>query len=253
MRFSANLGFLWTELSLPDAIRAAGRAGFAAVECHWPYDLQPEAVKSALLETGLPMVCINTRRDNRAKGGRGLAAVPGREADARSVIDEALNYAAAIDAMGVHVMAGSASGPEARDVYLSNLRWASERARALGIMILIEPLNRHDAPDYYLRSTDQARDIIEAVGHPALRLMFDCYHVGRTEGDLTSRLADLLSIIGHIQIASVPDRGAPDHGEIEYQTIIAALKKLGWDQPLGAEYSPIGSTDSSLGWMRLLS
>ena len=252
-RFSANLGFLWTELSLPDAIKAAGYAGFAAVECHWPYDVPPDVVKAALLETGLPIICINTRRDSRANGGYGLAAVPGREADARSAIDEAMNYASAIGATDVHVMAGNASGSESLDAYLSNLRWATERAKALGLMILIEPLNRHDAPDYFLRSTDQARDIIQAVGHPSLRLMFDCYHVGRTEGDLITRLTDLLPYIGHIQFASVPDRGAPDHGEIEYRTIFATLKKLGWDRPLGAEYRPTGSTDSSLGWMRLFS
>ena len=155
--------------------------------------------------------------------------------------------------MGVHVMAGNASGSESLDAYLSNLRWATERAKALGLMILIEPLNRHDAPDYFLRSTDQARDIIQAVGDPSLRLMFDCYHVGRTEGDLITRLTDLLPYIGHIQFASVPDRGAPDHGEIEYRTIFATLKKLGWNRPLGAEYRPTGSTDSSLGWMRLFS
>ena len=39
MKYSANLGFLWTELSLPDAIRAAKAAGFDAVECHWPYNV----------------------------------------------------------------------------------------------------------------------------------------------------------------------------------------------------------------------
>ncbi|MDX5413792.1 MAG: isomerase, partial [Rhodobacterales bacterium] len=34
MRYSANLGFLFTVLPLPQAIHAAKRAGFDAVECH---------------------------------------------------------------------------------------------------------------------------------------------------------------------------------------------------------------------------
>ena len=44
MRFSANLGFLWANRPLPDAIRAAQAAGFDAVECHWPYDTPPATV-----------------------------------------------------------------------------------------------------------------------------------------------------------------------------------------------------------------
>ena len=54
MRFSANLGFLWTDRSLPEAIYAAKEAGFDAVECHWPYESDANAVKQALITTGLP-------------------------------------------------------------------------------------------------------------------------------------------------------------------------------------------------------
>ena len=55
-RFSANLGFLWNDLPLAAAIRAARAAGFDAVECHWPYAVDPGDVRSALEETGLPML-----------------------------------------------------------------------------------------------------------------------------------------------------------------------------------------------------
>ncbi len=246
--FSANLGFLWTDLLLPDAIRAAARAGFAAVECHWPYDTPPEAVLAALRETGLPMLSLNTRRGDVAAGDNGLAALPGREPEARADIDEALDYAAALDAQAVHVMAGNAAGPEARATFLANLRYACDRAA--GRMILIEPLNRHDAPGYFLRTTDQAREIIADIAAPNLKLMFDCYHVGRTEGDVTTRLTDLLPLIGHVQFAGVPDRGPPDRGELHYPTIFAALDALGWTRSLGAEYRPDGATEAGLGWMR---
>ena len=52
-RFSANLGFLWTDRPLADAVRAAAAAGFDAVECHWPYDEHAGAVQAALAETRL--------------------------------------------------------------------------------------------------------------------------------------------------------------------------------------------------------
>ena len=74
-RFSANLGFLWADLPLPQAIRAAGRAGFDAVECHWPHEVPHEQVAAALVETGLPLLGLNTRRGR--PGENGLAALPG--------------------------------------------------------------------------------------------------------------------------------------------------------------------------------
>ena len=231
--FSANLGFLWTDRPLPEAIRAAKAAGFAAVECHWPYETPAAEVRAALMETGLPMLGLNTVRGN--PGENGLAALAGREADARAAIDQAIAYADAVDAAAIHVMAGFAHGTDARGVFERNLSYAARRTDRT---ILIEPLNRHDAPGYFLSTTDQAREIIRTVDAPNLKLMFDCYHVGRTEGDVTTRLSDLLPLIGHIQVASVPDRGVPDHGELNYDCIFGHIGSLGWQVPLGAEFRP---------------
>lgn len=247
MKFSANLGFLWNDRPLPDAIRGAKSAGFNAVECHFPYDIPPEDVVAALEETGLQMLGINTVRGKA--GDNGLAALPDRKAEARAAIDHAVDYALAIGARNVHVTAGFAAGAEAHATFLANLRYARERAPEQ-ITLLIEPLNRHDAPGYFLKTTDQAREIIEALDLPGIKLMFDCYHVGRTEGDLTTRLRALLPIIGHIQFASVPDRGAPDHGEVDYRYIFDAIADLGWSEPLGAEYKTGGDTEATLGWLR---
>ncbi|MBL4919106.1 hydroxypyruvate isomerase family protein [Szabonella alba] len=252
MRFSANLGFLWSELSLPDAIRAARAAGFDAVECHWPFDTPAAEVKAALAETGMTMLGLNTRRGDLTKKENGLSALPGREAEARAAIDEAMGYAADIGAGAVHVMAGFATGPAARAAFVTNLRHACARARGIDVTVLIEPLNRYDAPGYFLTTTAQAQEIIAEVAEPNLRLMFDCYHVQLMEGDLSHRIAALMPLIGHIQFASVPDRGPPDGGEVAYGHIFRLIDSLGWDQPLGAEYKPMGPTGPTLGWMQEL-
>jgi hydroxypyruvate isomerase len=249
MRFSANLGFLWKDRSLPDAIRAAKSAGFDAVECHWPYDVPAAEVAQALAETGLAMLGLNTRRGNLAAGENGLSALVGREVEAQAAIDEALAYAAEIGARNVHVMAGFASGEGARLTFEENLRYACARAAKQSATILIEPLNKYDAPGYFLSTTTQASRIVEAVGFANLKLMFDCYHVQLMEGDLSHKLRDLKPIIGHIQFASVPDRGAPDHGEIDYRSLFSHIAALGYAGPLGAEYKVTGDTDASLGWL----
>ena len=249
-KFSANLGFLWSDLPLPAAIHAAKAAGFDAVECHWPDDTPAPQVQAALQATGLRMLGLNTRRGNPEKGDNGLCALPDRTTEARAAIDEALAYAVVISAANIHVMAGFSDGQAAHDTFVANLRYATQRAAAHGITILIEPLNAYDAPGYFLRTTQQARSIIQQVAAPNLKLMFDCYHVQLTEGDLTHRLQDLLPVIGHIQFASVPDRGTPDHGEVNYAHVFDVIAQLGFNAPLGAEYKPVGPTGQSLGWIQ---
>lgn len=249
MKFSANLGFLWTDRALPEAIAAAADAGFDAVECHWPYDVPAADVSAVLSRTGLSMLGLNTRRGNLEAGENGLSALPGREDAARDAIDEAVAYGAAIGARMVHVMAGVADGGEAYACFARNLAYAARVASARGMEILIEPLNAHDAPGYFLNGTDQAVALIKEVAADNLKLMFDCYHIARAEGDLTARLSRLLPHIGHIQFAGVPDRGAPDEGEVAYTHIFEHIRTLGWTRPLGAEYKPFGPTEPTLGWL----
>lgn len=248
MKFSANLGFLWNDRPLPDAIRAAKAAGFDAVECHWPYDVPVEQTKAALAETGLRMLGLNTQRGNIAVGENGLAALQGREADARAAIDEALTYATAISAQAVHVMAGNTSGPRARGTFCDNLAYACEAAGD-AIAILIEPLNHYSAPGYFLGNTAQAADIISEIGKPNLKLMFDCYHIQIMEGDVTRRFEALIPLIGHVQIASVPDRGTPDHGELDYSYVLSRIAASGWSQPIGAEYIPENKVAPDMSWL----
>ncbi|MFK7939188.1 MAG: hydroxypyruvate isomerase family protein [Roseovarius sp.] len=250
-RFSANLGFLWTDRGLPDAIRAAHHAGFDAVECHWPYDTPSQQVRAALQDTGLPMLGLNTRRGNVAGGENGLCALPGRQDEARAAIDEALGYARAIGACAVHVMAGVTDEPAAHDTFLENLHYACHTAQP-DVTVLIEPLNPYDAPGYFLRDTVQAAGIIQQVRAPNLKLMFDCYHVARTEGDVSARLSALWGVIGHIQFAGVPDRGRPDRGTLDYALLFKQIEDKGWARPLGAEYKAGTDTDRSLGWMSTL-
>lgn len=248
-QFSANLGFLWNDLTLPDAIRAAKAAGFDAVECHWPYAFDAQAVKAALQETELSMLGLNTVRGK--DGENGLAALPGREDEARAAIDQAIEYAVAIETKNIHVMAGFAKGQDAHNTFVSNLRYACDKAEDHGITILIEPLNHYDAPKYFLSKTGQAKTIIEEVGYNNLKMMFDCYHVQLMEGDISNRLKKMETIIGHIQFASVPDRGTPDHGELNYLDIFKTIADMGYNAPLGAEYKSAKPTDETLGWMKL--
>ena len=228
---------------MPDAIRAAQGAGVDAAECHWLYETPAAETLAVRRDTGLPMQGLNTRRGNTAIGEMGLSALPGPEADARAAIDEALAYARATGTRRVHVMAGISGGPQARAAFTGSLTHARAAAAPDGITILIEPLTPHSVPGYFLSGTGQATDIIREMGRPNLALMCDCFHVRIIEGDVTRRLETLLPLIGHIQIASIPDRGVPDHGELDYAYVLPRIAALGWDRPIGVDYLPDAAHD----------
>ena len=250
-KFSANLGFLWTDLPLPQAIHAAKSAGFDAVECHWPYDTPPRETIDALRETGLKMLCINTRRGNVEAGDNGVAAIPGRETEARQFIDQAIAYAHEIHCDNIHVMAGKTDqGLAARSTFAANLTYACQSAQRHGITVFIEPLNTGDAPGYHLATLDQAQEVLQEVSQRNLKIMFDCYHLEIMQGNLANLFKAALPNIGHVQIAGVPTRGTPDQGTVDYAKLLNEFANMGWDAPIGAEYKPSGETGASLGWMQ---
>ena len=165
--FSANLGMLWRELSLAEAVASADRAGFSAVEVQWPYDTPAAELRAACDATGLPLLSLNTRRGETF----GTASLPGRGAQTRAAVDEAVAYAVEAGARQVHVLAGQ--GETCEQTYRESLAHACAAAAPHGLRVVIEALNGHDVPGYHLRSVGQALETIAAVGRPELRLMFD--------------------------------------------------------------------------------
>ena len=253
LRISANLGFLWKGLPLTEGVRRAKRGGFDAVEFHAPYEVPVEEMQAVLAETGLPVAGINTRPGNATAGEAGLAALPGRESEARAAIDEALAYARAIGAGYVQVTGGKVAPEqraEAHKTYLKALDHAARGAEPLGITIVIEPCNRYDVPGNFLNNTDQAKAIIEEVGRSNVKILLDCYHLQISEGDLTRRLERLMPLIGHIQIAAVPTRAEPDEGEVNYVHVLKTIEKLGYRGFIAGEYRARGEVEAGLGWLK---
>ena len=255
IRFAANLGFLWPDRPLLERIAAAGRAGFKAVELHFPYDTPAAETKAACAGAEVTLLGINTAIDTRPSGHLGLAAVPGREADFAALIDQSIAYQVAAGGTAVHAMAGIV--PEAErtagtETLVRNLTLAAERAAPHGLTILVEALNPNDNPGYFYSTVEPAIAVIERVDAPNLKLMFDAYHVGRAEGDVITRLRTFWDHIGHVQIAAVPSRAEPDEGELNFPAIFAVLEELGYDGWIGAEYKPRGDTGAGLTWVKKL-
>ena len=255
LRFSANLGFLWPDRPLLDRIDAAATAGFRAIELHWPYDVPAEQVRARCEAHGLALLGINTARGDVAAGENGLGALIGREDDFQAAVEQSLTFCQAAGGTAVHCMAGVVAPGDraaARHVFVRNLKVASAKAERAGLTLLLEPLNPFDAPSYFYATVDEGAAIIAETGCRNIRLMFDCYHVGRVGGDVIATLERLLPIVGHVQIAAVPSRAEPDRGTLDYRAVFAALERLPYAGWTGCEYKPARLTDDGLTWTRAL-
>ena len=250
-RFSANVSLLFTEVPFLDRFAAAAEVGFSGVECQFPYHHDSNDVADKIAMSGLTFALFNAPPGDFAAGERGLAALPGREAEFKESMEVALNYADMTDCARLHVMAGCITEDHrtaAMDTYLANLAVAAEMALAAGVLLLIEPISM---PGYFLTRPDQAVDVIRRVDHKNLALQYDLHHAQRTQGNLGEFLENNLPLIGHVQVAGVPGRHEPDKlGEINWHFIFDMLDAHGYDGWIGAEYNPRSGTEQGLGWAR---
>ncbi|MGF9760138.1 TIM barrel protein [Microvirga sp. 0TCS3.31] len=254
--FTANIAFLFPDRPFLDRIDAAKSAGFEKVECHFPYDLPIQIIKDRLDAAGVRLTGLNTQPGDRAKGEWGFAGVPGKEEQFRRDFAQAVDYASALGATCIHVMAGTVPSDQrfdARRTYISNLRTAAREITGSGLTLLLEPLNSRDSPNYLVSRSDEIAEIIAEIDQPDIRLLFDVYHIQIMEGDLIRRLEKHRSIIGHVQVAGVPNRAEPDrHNEVNYRAIFDTLSAVGYDGLVGLEYRPRGSTEAGLQWLKEL-
>ena len=242
---------MFPDLRVAERMRAARDLGFVAVEFLSPYPDPATEIRRWLDDAGLEMILLNTPPGDVAAGERGLAGVPGRQADFRDLFGHALDYALSLDVPMIHVLAGVVADrdrKEALSVFTENVRFAADRAAERGIRILLEPLNSEDTPGYLLTLTDETRRCIEAVGRDNVRLQFDFYHRQVMEGNLARRLAENLDIIGHIQFSSVPGRHEPQHGEVNLPYLFQLCDALGYDGWIGCEYRPKTTVLEGLTW-----
>src|SRR3954447_12526997 len=105
-RFAANLSMMFNEVPFLDRFDAAARAGFKGVEFLFPYEHPAREIRARLDANGLEQVLFNGLPGDWGAGERGLASVPGRQAEFRDGIKRALEYAGVLGNRLVHVMAG---------------------------------------------------------------------------------------------------------------------------------------------------
>jgi 2-dehydrotetronate isomerase len=246
-KFAANISMMFNERPFLDRFAMAAQAGFKGVEYLFPYEYPVQEIATRLESSALQNVLFNTPPGDSTAGERGLAALPGREAEFASGLTTQLGCSR------LHAMAGvpaqGADRGQCRETYLANLHLAAAATAKHDITLLIEPINTRDIPGYFLNTQAEAHALVAAVGAPNLRVQMDRCHCQIVEGDLATKIKRHISGVGHLQIAGVPGRHEPNVGEINYPYPFKLIDELGYDGWIGCEYRPRNGTVAGLGWL----
>lgn len=116
-----------------------------------------------------------------------------------------------------------------------------------GVTFCLENLNvAADHPGVPFASLRDVISLVEAVGHPHLRIMLDVYHAQIGEGNLVELIRRAGELIGEVQVADVPGRCEPGTGEINYPAIARTLAEMGYTGPIGLEAWASGDSETAL-------
>ena len=261
LNFAANLSMLFGDKPFLSRFSAAAAAGFSGVEFLFPYDWRAEVLRAALGDNDLRQVLFNLPPGDWDAGERGLACHPGRELEFRDGLARALAYAKALKTPRLHAMAGlkpeGLGADELLETYRANIAFAARRCADQEVCLLIEPINPHDMPGYFLDDFGMAAALIEAIASrqsAAPKLQFDLYHCARIHGAVAPWIERTAHLIGHYQIAAPisrqePDGPAADWGDESYLDLLAAAQAATPNLWVGCEYRPAGETRAGLGWL----
>ncbi len=233
LKFSAHLDTLLTELSVSERIAKFSELGFPAFElwCWWDYDIQELCESSKRNNIAIAAICTKfvslTDSQCRNEYLEGLKETISacKELECRVIISQVGNELSGV------------SREEQKRSIIAGLKESAKMLEGTGITLVIEPLNLLvDHAGYFLSRSEEAAEIVEAVGSESVKMLFDVYHQQITEGNLIPNIRKYISIIGHFHIADHPGRAWPGTGEINYRNVLGAIEEAGYDGYVGLEF-----------------
>ncbi len=120
---------------------------------------------------------------------------------------------------------------------IDGLKAAAELLEPTELTIVVEPLNvLVNHAGYFLVYSEEAAEIMEAVGSAKVKILFDIYHQQISEGNLINNIKTHLPYIGYFQVGDVPGRKEPGTGEVNWTNVFKAIYDTGYRGILGMEH-----------------
>ena len=217
-KLAANISLLFPQSPFLGRFAAAAKAGFRYVEYQFPYPFgSAKEIAEQARAAGVEVVLHNLPAGDAAKGDRGIACQPARVNEFREGVERAIEYARAAGCPRLNALAGIAPAgvprEKAKQTLIGNLRFAAGKLKAAGLTLLTEPCNPRTIPGFFLDTSKEGIEVVDAAGADNLLLQYDVFHMQIVEGDLAR-----------------------------------TIDRLGYKGWIGCEYNPKGDTDQGLSW-----
>jgi hydroxypyruvate isomerase len=234
--------------SFADRVRATAEAGLDAVEFwHWS-NKDLDSIAAALKDTGLPLAGILCEPITQITD-------PATHVAFLDAVRTSATIARYLHAPVIIAQAGNDRSqvprPEQHAALVTILKQAADVLAGTGVVLALEPLNdRIDHPGYFLTSTAEGLDIVDEVGRPEVRLLYDIYHSAMMGERTEDVLAGRVDRVVHVHLADTPGRGEPGSGDMDWQHRVGWLEANGYRGFVGLEYRPTAGTLESLSFLR---
>ena len=250
--------WLVSKLPVPDALALLTRLGYDGYEM---FDWRDPNVMDIFvsLKDKYPLSC-ECLVANKGVSAPGCGLVNPREHEEfLKQTQLAIDAARAVGAKQLVTLTGNDMGGVPRSEQMANavaaLRAAAPMLEKNGITAIVEVLNTYvNHAGYFLYYVRDGAELIDRVGSPNVKLLFDIYHVQIMEGNLIESIRSNIDRIGHFHVGDVPGRHQPGTGEINYRNVFKAIYDEG-DRFRGSaalEYSPTVPVEQDLAAMRQL-
>lgn len=97
---------------------------------------------------------------------------------------------------------------------------------ACGILLAHEPLNRFET--YFTNLAGDAARLCEEAGHARLGVLFDTFHANIEEKDSAAAIRSIGKRLHHVHTCE-SDRGVPGTGQVHWDTVLPALREVGYE------------------------
>ncbi|MDO1499490.1 TIM barrel protein [Winogradskyella maritima] len=114
------------------------------------------------------------------------------------------------------------------------LKRGAEILEPHGLVMVLEPLS--DSPDLYLQNSDQTYMICKGVDSPACKILYDIYHLQKTEGHLIHNMDLTWDEIAYIQVGDNPGRKNLPRVKSTTKNVFKWIHEKGFDGVLGMEH-----------------
>jgi hydroxypyruvate isomerase len=123
---------------------------------------------------------------------------------------------------------------------IAGFRRITPVAERHGVTLCLELLNsKVDHKDYQADHTAWGVQVVQGVGSPRLKLLYDIYHMQIMEGDVVATIRANIPHIAHFHTGGVPGRHEiDDTQELNYRRVMQAIADLGFPGFVAQEFVP---------------